>query len=96
MTITLTPELEDVIAEEARRYGTTPEILAMETLQDRFAERLLAATGDTPLEEGMTLDAALSDLLAEAQSLERVTPPGMAGPFAEALAEKHRRRGLEI
>ena len=36
MTITLMPEVETVIAEQARRQGTTPERLVSESLQKMF------------------------------------------------------------
>ncbi len=32
MTITLTPEIESAIAEEARKQGTTPEVLVLDCL----------------------------------------------------------------
>jgi hypothetical protein len=37
MTITLTPEIEGALAEEAHRQGTTPELLALNCLRQRFA-----------------------------------------------------------
>ena len=37
MTITLMPEVEIAIAEQARRQGTTPERLVSESLQKMFA-----------------------------------------------------------
>lgn len=36
MTITLTPELEEVIAEQARRKGMPPEHLALDGLRTLF------------------------------------------------------------
>ena len=36
-TITLTPDLEEVVAEQARKQATTPETLVLETLRERFA-----------------------------------------------------------
>jgi len=36
MTIQLSPDLEQVLSEEARRRGTTPELLANECLRERF------------------------------------------------------------
>jgi hypothetical protein len=35
-TITLPPDLEDRLAEEAQRRGTTPELLAVDTLRKAF------------------------------------------------------------
>ena len=36
MTITLTPQLEAVLSEQARRRGTDPEVLALDALRERF------------------------------------------------------------
>jgi hypothetical protein len=36
MIITLTPDIERVWAEEARKLGTTPEQLALDSLRERF------------------------------------------------------------
>jgi len=35
-TITLPPDIEEPLAEEARRQGTTPELLAVDCLRKRF------------------------------------------------------------
>jgi hypothetical protein len=37
MTITLTPDIENAIVEQARRQGTTPERLAADSLRHLFA-----------------------------------------------------------
>ena len=47
MTITLTPEIEQILAEEAQKTGTTPEELAM--------ERLRASINSSKLGDGVTL-----------------------------------------
>ena len=36
MTLTLTPEIETTLAEQARREGTTPERVALDGLQNLF------------------------------------------------------------
>ena len=36
MHITLTPDIERALAEQARRQGTTPEVLALDILRERF------------------------------------------------------------
>lgn len=41
-SITLPPDLEDSLAEEARRLGTTPELLALESLRRQFAPKSTA------------------------------------------------------
>ncbi len=90
MTITLTPEIERSLSREANRYGTTPELLALETLQVRFAEPASSL-------EGMPLDVALADLIAEAKTLEpQPPPPATRSPFEEILAAKYRAQGIEV
>ncbi|MGD9890846.1 MAG: hypothetical protein AB7R89_17745 [Dehalococcoidia bacterium] len=37
-TIVLPPEIEEPLAEEVRRRGTTPELLAIDYLRERFAQ----------------------------------------------------------
>jgi hypothetical protein len=39
MIIQLTPDIEQVLTEEARKLGTTPEQLALESLRERFGSR---------------------------------------------------------
>jgi hypothetical protein len=39
MIIKLTPDIEQVLAEEARKLGTTPEQLALDSLRERFVGR---------------------------------------------------------
>jgi hypothetical protein len=39
MIIKLTPDIEQALAEEARKLGTTPEQLALESLRERFVDR---------------------------------------------------------
>lgn len=97
MTITITPEIEDVLTAEARKYGTTPELLAVETLRERYAERPRVMSNGHAAGESLTLDLVLADLIAEAEALEPQIPrPGLTGPFGEILAEKYRKQGLEV
>lgn len=97
MTITITPEIEDILTVEARKYGTTPELLALETLRERYAERLRTMSGVHADPDSLTLDVALADLIAEAEALEPQIPrPGLTGPFGEILAEKYRKQGLDV
>ena len=37
MTITVPPEIETALTDQARRRGTTPEVLAVDCLRERFA-----------------------------------------------------------
>ena len=36
MVITLTPQLQAVLSEQARRRGVAPEVLALDALRERF------------------------------------------------------------
>ena len=45
MSIQLTPELESALAEEARRKGTTPDLLAQTYLWERLDSTDIEATG---------------------------------------------------
>lgn len=47
-TITLPAEIEAPLAEEARRRGTTPERLAVDTLRLRFAPSVASSSGKPP------------------------------------------------
>lgn len=44
-SITLPPDLEDSLAEEARRLGTTPELLALDSLRRQFVPK---STSNSP------------------------------------------------
>ncbi len=69
MTISLTPELEQALAEAAQRQGTTPEMLAREFLR----ERLLPAKAIDPNEgESGTLAESLADFIGILSSSEFV------------------------
>ena len=96
MTITLTPDIEHALVDQARKQRTTPEQLALESLRERFV---------APVEEGAPTDGAetLADYLADhigvIHSSEHV--PGGARmsedtgkKFAEGMVEKRRRGKL--
>jgi hypothetical protein len=90
MEITLTPDIEQALLEQARQRGTTPEELALESLRRQFvtseqAQELVEAQG--------TLADLLGDSIAVLHSHEHV--PGGARmseatseTFAKALLDK--------
>lgn len=41
MIITLPPDIERVLVEQARKRGTTPELLALDSLRERFVPSFL-------------------------------------------------------
>ncbi len=95
MTINLPPEIEDPLTEEARRRGTTPELLAVDSLRERFVQppKQPDANG------AQTLYDVLKDHIGTISSSENV--PGGARlsedcgkKFAEGMNEKRRQGKL--
>lgn len=59
MTITLTPELERAVAEEAQKRGTTAAEVILDTLQKRFLPEVpFGGTADTLSEWELEISAA--------------------------------------
>ncbi|HEV8713183.1 MAG TPA: hypothetical protein VGX03_10175 [Candidatus Binatia bacterium] len=57
MSITLPPDIEQVLVEHARKQGTTPELLALDSLRERFMP--------SPSPKGTTEDeGTLADFLS--------------------------------
>ncbi len=90
VTITLTPELEQVVTERAQKQGTTPELLTLDKLNEQF----LPATPSASSDEG-TLADYLGEFIGCLDSGELV--PGGArmsenigDEFAEGMAQKRR------
>jgi hypothetical protein len=54
MQLTLTPEIENALEEQARQKGTTPEHLALEALREKFV---------TPI--STTSEGSLADFLGD-------------------------------
>ena len=73
MLITLTPDLEHALAEEARRHETTPEQIALDSLREHFAA---AEAPETSEEEEETLADFLQGHIGVLHSSEHV--PGGA------------------
>lgn len=57
MNITLTPDIERALREEASRLGTTPQALALDSLRDRFVI-------PQPAEQAAVPGETLADFLA--------------------------------
>ena len=94
-TITLTPELEQAMTEQARLQGTTLEMLAIDKLNAYFLPAL--PTESAP--EGETMADFLKEFIGCIDSREVV--PGGANmseytgrKFGELMAKKHRERKL--
>ncbi len=73
MIITLTPDIEQALAAEARKLGLTPEQLALESLRERF---LSPESDMSPAGEEATLADFLRGHLGVLHSSEHV--PGGA------------------
>lgn len=96
MKITLTPELERALEEQAREQGTTPEQLALESLRRQFVAP--TESKPDPTFEGSLADF-LGDLIGSIQSSEHV--PGGAQmsqstgkSFAQGLMKKRQQGHL--
>ena len=93
MIITLTPDIEEALAAEARKLGLTPEQLALNSLRERFVP---PGAGEYPVEEQATLADFLCGHLGVLHSGEHI--PGGARmseesgrKFAAGLLARHRR-----
>jgi hypothetical protein len=73
MIITLTPDIERALAEHARKLGTTPERLALDSLRERF---VWPASHENPMEERKTLADFLRGHIGVLHSSEHI--PGGA------------------
>ena len=73
MIITLTPDIEQALAAEARKLGCTPEQLALDSLRERF---LSPESDRSPAEAQATLADFLRGYLGVLHSSEHV--PGGA------------------
>jgi hypothetical protein len=69
MIITLTPDIEQALAAEARRLGRTPEQLALDSLRERF---LSPESDMPPAQEPATLADFLRGHLGVLHSSEHV------------------------
>ena len=96
MVITLTPEIEQALAEQACRQGTTPEHLALESLRKQF---VLPATDEPPAEAPATLADFLGSSIGVLHSSKHIAggarmseAPGET--FAKGLVEKRQQAHL--
>ncbi len=96
MEITLTPDIEQALREQAERRGTTPEQLAIESLRQQFVH---PTQSERPAEGQRTLADFLGDSIGVLHSHEHV--PGGARmsevtseTFTKGLIEKRARGQL--
>ena len=89
VTITLPPDIEGPLAEAARRQGTTPEILALDSLR-----KLFARTGAGEPGEGETLFDFLSGHIGTVSGTTEALSENCGERFAQGLAEKQQQGHL--
>ena len=96
MIITLTPDIEHTLTEQAHKLGVTPEQLALDSLRERFA---LSDSTNTASGRQGTLGDFLQGYIGVLDSSEHV--PGGARmsedsgrKFAEGLLKQYRREEL--
>lgn len=82
--ITLPAEVEEPLAEEARRKGTTPELLAVDCLRKFFTP----APRQTTLAEGKTLFDFLDGYAGTVNGSTEPLSEDCGRRFAEGLVEK--------
>jgi hypothetical protein len=88
MPILLPPEIEDALAERARRLGTTPELLAVKLLRDALS---------SPPHESETHESlydSLKEYIGSVQGTERPASAKSGDLFTEYLVEKHKKGKL--
>src|SRR5690242_11647518 len=92
MTITLPPELKQVIEDQAQKQGTTPELLVVDGLRGLF----MPVPTPAPPSEGLTMADFFTGYVGGLHSSEFV--PGGAHlsedtgrKFKELLLKKHRK-----
>ena len=83
--ITLPPELEKTLVEEARRLGTTPELLAVESLRRLFVSQ--AEPDSSAL--GETLFDFLSGHIGKINGTTEALSENGSQHFADDLVDRH-------
>lgn len=97
MDIVVPPEVERVLVEEARRLGTTPELLAVDSLRERFSPS--AIRSEQLSEQQGTLADFLSDHIGVLHSSEFVVggarmSEGSGKKFAAGIVKKRQQGRL--
>jgi hypothetical protein len=88
MTITLPPEIEGPLAEQARLHGTTPEALAVESLRRLFNGA--PASVSVPPPEGESMYDHLKDYIGIVSGTGESFSENCGNRFTEGLLEKKR------
>jgi hypothetical protein len=88
-TITLPPDLEERLAEEARRQGTSPERLALDSLRKLFVPVASDGTGSSE-----TLWDFLSGYIGTVSGTAEALSENCGQRFADGLVEKQQQGHL--
>ena len=92
VTITLPPELEQIVIQRAQQQGTTPELYLLAELRERYLPK---ATPDTTPQEGSMAD--FFEGYAGTVNSREIVPEGAplsqdtGRKFKELMLQKHRR-----
>jgi hypothetical protein len=87
--ITLPPELEAPLAEAAKRQGTSPELLAIESLRKQFAPTP-PPNGTEISAEGKTLYDVLKDYIGAIDGVSEPLSEDTGRRFSELLERRKR------
>ena len=88
-TITLPADIEGPLLEEARRQGTTPELLVIDTLR-----KLLAPSPQKVHRPRGTLFDLLSDCIGPVSGTTEALSENCGQRFAQGMRDKHQRGRL--
>jgi len=86
-TITLPPEIEEPLAEEARKQGTTPELLAVDCLRKLFTSSPMVREPA----QGGTLFDFLSGYVGTVDGTTEALSENCGQRFTQGLVEKQQR-----
>jgi hypothetical protein len=93
VTITLPPDLEQVVTEQAKKQGTTPEIFLLGELRERFLQE--APDTGTEIREGETMADFFAGYAGTVNSRE-IVPEGVhlsantGRKFKELMLQKYK------
>jgi hypothetical protein len=86
-TITLPPEIEATLADAARKKGTTPELLAVETLRQHFPP----IPAEAEAGEAESLLEYLAPYIGKFDGTGEAFSENCGERFADYLVEKHKK-----
>ena len=91
ITISLPPDIEGPLIEEAQRRGTTPELLVLDSLRTLFVP---TPASEEPTGENATLSDFLAGYIGTVEGSREAFSDNCGQRFAEGLAEKQQRGRL--